>query len=89
MAVMGPEAAVNAVYYNKIMRLEPKDRPAQIQRLRAEHRSDIDILKLASELIIDDMMHPTELRSAPIDRFTAYESKEQDLPRRRHGVMPM
>jgi acetyl-CoA carboxylase carboxyltransferase component len=88
IAVMGPEAAVNAVYYNKIMELEPKDRPAQIQKLRAEYRSDVDIFKLASELVIDDMVHPNEIRSSLIDRFTAYESKDKELPRRRHGVIP-
>jgi len=88
IAVMGPEAAVNAVFYNKIMELDPKDRPAQILKLRAEYKSDIDIFKLASELIIDDMVHPNELRSTLIDRFAAYESKDKELPRRRHGVMP-
>ncbi len=88
IAVMGPEAAVNAVFYNKIMELDPKDRPAQILKLRAEYKSDIDIFKLASELIIDDMVHPNELRSTLIDRFAAYESKDKTLPRRRHGVMP-
>jgi acetyl-CoA carboxylase carboxyltransferase component len=88
IAVMGPEAAVNAVFYNKIMALEPKDRPAYIQQLRQEYKDDIDIFKIASELVIDDMAHPNTLRSTLIDRFAAYESKDQTLPRRRHGVMP-
>jgi acetyl-CoA carboxylase carboxyltransferase component len=88
IAVMGPEAAVNAVFYNKIMELDPKDRPAQVLKLRQEYKNDIDIFKLAAELIVDDMVHANELRSALIDRFAAYESKEQTLPRRRHGVMP-
>ena len=88
IAVMGPEAAVNAVFYNKIMELEPKDRPAYIQQLRQEYKDDIDVFRIASELIVDDMVHPNELRAELIDRFEAYESKDQELPRRRHGVMP-
>jgi acetyl-CoA carboxylase carboxyltransferase component len=88
IAVMGPEAAINAVFYNKIMELEPKDRPAYIQQLRKEYKDDIDVFRLASELIVDDMVHPNELRSELIDRFEAYESKDLQLPRRRHGVMP-
>jgi acetyl-CoA carboxylase carboxyltransferase component len=89
IAVMGPEAAVNAVFYNKIMELEPKDRPAYIQQLRQEYKDDIDVYRIASELIVDDMVHPNELRTELIDRFEAYSSKDQELPRRRHGVMPM
>jgi len=88
IAVMGPEAAVNAVFYNKIMDLDPKDRPAYIQQLRQEYKDDIDVFRIASELIVDDMVHPNELRSELIDRFEAYKSKDQVLPRRRHGVMP-
>jgi acetyl-CoA carboxylase carboxyltransferase component len=88
IAVMGPEAAVNAVFYNKILELEPKDRPAYIQQLRQEYKDDIDVFRIASELIVDDMVHPNHLRAELIDRFEAYESKDQELPRRRHGVMP-
>ncbi|UCC93043.1 MAG: acyl-CoA carboxylase subunit beta, partial [Thermoplasmata archaeon] len=88
IAVMGPEAAVNAVFYNKIMELDPKDRPAYIQQLRQEYKDDIDVFRIASELIVDDMVHPNELRTELIDRFEAYSSKDQELPRRRHGVMP-
>jgi acetyl-CoA carboxylase carboxyltransferase component len=89
IAVMGPEAAVNAVFYNKIMELDPKDRPAYVQKLRKEYKDDIDVFRIASELIVDDMCHPNELRSELIDRFEAYKSKDQVLPRRRHGIMPM
>jgi acetyl-CoA carboxylase carboxyltransferase component len=88
IAVMGPEAAVNAVFYNKIMELEPKDRPAYIQQLRKEYKDDIDVFRIASELIVDDMCHPNQLRTELIDRFEAYKSKDLELPRRRHGVMP-
>jgi acetyl-CoA carboxylase carboxyltransferase component len=88
IAVMGPEAAVHAVFYNKLMALEPKDPPAYIQQLRQAYKDDIDIFKIASELVIDDMAHPNTLRSTLIDRYAAYESKDQTLPRRRHGVMP-
>jgi acetyl-CoA carboxylase carboxyltransferase component len=88
IAVMGPEAAVNAVFFNKIMEMDPKDRPAHIQKLRKEYKDDIDVFRIASELIVDDMVHPNQLRAELIDRFEAYRSKDQELPRRRHGVMP-
>ncbi|MDP3939155.1 MAG: acyl-CoA carboxylase subunit beta, partial [Deltaproteobacteria bacterium] len=45
IAVMGPEAAVNAVYANKIAELPEKDRPKYIEEKRAEFREDVDIAR--------------------------------------------
>ena len=44
IAVMGPQAAVNAVYYNKIQEVPggPSATPTS-QKLRDEYRADIDI----------------------------------------------
>ncbi|MCA9541295.1 MAG: acyl-CoA carboxylase subunit beta, partial [Myxococcales bacterium] len=53
IAVMGPEAAVNAVFANKIAELPEDERPAYIEARRAEFAEDVDIVKLASELVID------------------------------------
>lgn len=88
IAVMGPEAAVNAVFYNKIMELPEKERPAYIQKLREEYRKDVDIYKLGAELVTDGMVMPSQLREEIINRFKKYESKEFYLPKRRHGVIP-
>ncbi len=49
IAVMGPQAAVNAVYYNKIQEIpEGAERDAYVAKLRDEYRADIDIMKLAA-----------------------------------------
>ena len=88
IAVMGPEAAVNAVFYNKIMELPEEERPAYIQKLREEYRKDVDIYKLGAELVTDGMVMPSQLRGEIINRFKKYESKEFYLPKRRHGVIP-
>src|SRR5512147_1686134 len=53
IAVMGPEAAVNAVFYNKIMEKPESERAAYVQQLREEYKEDIDIEKLAGELVVD------------------------------------
>ena len=51
IAVMGPEAAINAVYANKIAEINDEaERTAYVERLRKEYEIDIDILRLASEL---------------------------------------
>ena len=58
IAVMGPEAAINAVYYNKIQDTPEADRAAFVQRLQDDYRDDIDVFRLASELIVDAVVPP-------------------------------
>jgi methylmalonyl-CoA decarboxylase subunit alpha len=89
IAVMGPEAAVNAVYYNKIMELQGEEREHFVLERREEYRRDIDLYKLASHLIVDAIIPPPRLREELIGRFAAYASKQVTNPRKRHGVMPV
>ena len=89
IAVMGPEAAVNAVYYNKIMELQGEEREHFVRERREEYRRDIDLYKLASRLIVDAIIPPSQLREELICRFAAYASKHVTNPRKRHGVMPV
>jgi acetyl-CoA carboxylase carboxyltransferase component len=89
IAVMGPEAAVNAVYYNKISELQGQEREHFVRERRDEYRRDIDLYKLASHLIVDAIVPPSQLRNELITRFSAYASKHATNPRKRHGVMPV
>jgi acetyl-CoA carboxylase carboxyltransferase component len=88
IAVMGPEAAVNAVYYNRIQELPEEERAVFVARLQEEYREDIDIYRLADELIVDAVVPPAELRSELARRFTAYASRQRDDPPRHHGSFP-
>jgi methylmalonyl-CoA decarboxylase subunit alpha len=90
IAVMGAEAAVNAVYYNKLAAItDPEEREAETSRLRAEYEADIDVLRLAGELVVDDVVEPEDLRSDLIRRFAAARGKDRAFSRRRHGVTPV
>jgi methylmalonyl-CoA decarboxylase subunit alpha len=89
IAVMGPEAAVNAVYYNKIMELSGEERERFVRERREEYRQDIDLYKLASRLIVDAIIPPSRVRQELITRFEAYASKRVTNPHKRHGVMPV
>jgi acetyl-CoA carboxylase carboxyltransferase component len=89
IAVMGPEAAVNAVYARKIEQLDPEDRPEYVKQKRADYESDIDIYRLASELIVDEMVPKDRLRAELRARLDVYESKEVDWPDKKHGVTPV
>ncbi len=90
IAVMGPEAAVNAVYSNKIEAIEdPKERIAFVQEKHKEYKAEIDIYKMASELIVDEIIAPSDLRSVLSDRFRFYSSKDIPLPPKKHPVYPV
>ncbi|UFJ41905.1 acyl-CoA carboxylase subunit beta [Brevibacillus humidisoli] len=90
IAVMGPEAAVNAVYSNKIQAIEDsQERQAFIMEKRREYQKDIDIYLLASELIVDGIVPPSQLRRELINRFAAYANKRQHFSDRKHPVYPV
>ena len=90
IAVMGADAAVNAVYYNKLAAIEdPAAREEETRRLREQYDRDIDVLRLASELVADDVVEPGELRAELIRRFAAAAGKDRSFSRRRHGVTPV
>jgi methylmalonyl-CoA decarboxylase subunit alpha len=89
IAVMGAEAAVNAVYANKIAALPEGERQAFIAERRAEYERDIDIMRLASELVVDAVVEPAALRDELIRRFAAARGKDRSFSRRRHGVTPV
>lgn len=90
IAVMGPEAAVNAVYSNKIMAIEdPKERMAYVQEKHKEYQEHIDIYKLASEMIVDEIADPNELRDMLVKRLELYETKDIQFSSRKHPVYPV
>jgi methylmalonyl-CoA decarboxylase subunit alpha len=90
IAVMGAEAAVNAVYYNRLAAMDSEaEREAEISRLRTEYEADIDVLRLAGELVVDDVVEPEDLRPQLIRRFAAAAGKDRSFSRRRHGVTPV
>jgi acetyl-CoA carboxylase carboxyltransferase component len=89
IAVMGPEAAVNAVFFNKIQEKPEAERAAYVQALRDEYRADVDLLKLASELVVDEVVPGDELRSQLERRFELYSRRFQAPVAKKHGVLPV
>jgi acetyl-CoA carboxylase carboxyltransferase component len=90
IAVMGAEAAVNAVYANKIAAItDEAERLAFVAAKREEYERDIDIVRLASELVVDAVVEPAALRNELVRRFAAARGKDRHFSRRRHGVTPV
>lgn len=89
IAIMGPEAAINAVYYNKIQALPEAERPEFIQKMREEYSEDINIYALGSELIIDEVIPYDQLREETIVHFDYYESKDITFGEKKCPVHPV
>jgi methylmalonyl-CoA decarboxylase subunit alpha len=90
IAVMGPQAAVNAVFYNQLQAIDdPDERAAKTEELRREYAEDIDILHLASELVVDAVVQPEDLRAEIARRFALAEGKARDWPDKRNPITPV
>jgi acetyl-CoA carboxylase carboxyltransferase component len=88
IAIMGPEAAINAVYARKLAAIDdPEKRAREEERLREEYRRDIDVHRMASEVVIDEIVPPSTLRDQLVSRFAFYESIEKELPEKKHGTI--
>ena len=90
IAVMGPSAAVNAVFYNQLQEIEDEDeRAAKRAELMDEYAEGVDLLHLASELVIDAIVQPEDLRAELVRRFARYAGKQREWPAKRHGISPV
>ena len=90
IAVMGPEAAVNAVYANKIAAIaDPDERAGYVAQLRKEYEADIDLVHLASELVVDAVVEPADLRRELVARFASAARRDRSTVAKRHGVPPV
>lgn len=90
IAVMGPEAAVNAVFYNKIAAIDdPAEREAFVAEERRIFEEDVDLLRLASELVVDAVVDWGDLRGEIVERLDRAAGKDRTFSDRRHGVPPV
>ena len=89
IAVMGAEAAVNAVFANKIAERPEAERAAYVEELRRAYREDIDLVKLASNLHVDAVVSGDGLRAELVRRFEVAGGKRVPGYERRRAVLPV
>ncbi|MCW2990095.1 MAG: acyl-CoA carboxylase subunit beta [Solirubrobacterales bacterium] len=90
IAVMGPQAAINAVFFNQLQAIEDADeRAAKTEELRKEYAEDIDILHLASELVVDAVIQPEDLRAELIRRYALSAGKAREWPAKHNPITPV
>jgi acetyl-CoA carboxylase carboxyltransferase component len=90
IAVMGPDAAVNAVYAGRIASIEDVDERAEfVAARRAEYEQDVDLERLVSDLVLDAVVEPEDLRDDLVRRLRYAAGRDRSFSNRRHGVPPV
>jgi acetyl-CoA carboxylase carboxyltransferase component len=90
VAPMAAEASVNAMYAKKIGQIaDPAERAAYLDARLAEQRADHDLLRPASELVVDAVIEPGDLRDELIARLAAADSWTRAPRRRHHHISPV
>ncbi|MFN2506168.1 MAG: acyl-CoA carboxylase subunit beta [Acidimicrobiales bacterium] len=88
LAVMGPHAAVEIVYRRDLE--QAVDRPARRAELVEEYSERYANPYVAAERgYVDDVIEPSDTRSALIKGLEMLRSKREPLPRRKHGNVPL
>lgn len=91
IAVMGPEPAVNAVHFNHIAELTGAQQKKEfISEKVREYMADVDIWKLASDLVVDDIVDFDQVRTELAKRFHVYSGKNTSPGlKKRNTIRPM
>ena len=90
IAVMGPEAAVNAVYANKIAAIEDEaEREAFVRARREEYLEDVDLERLAADLVIDGVVEASSLRTELLHRLRYAAGRDRHFSARRRSIPPV
>lgn len=87
--LMGPEAAVNAIWANKIAEMDEKERTKFVIQKRKEYLEDADVWKGASELHFDAVIANSQVRDELIKRFNYYceNRKPEDSEIKRRNLI--
>jgi len=90
IAVMGPEGAVNIVFRKELEGLAGDALAKKRSELVAEYRRKFANPYVAARKgYVDDVIEPQETRPTLIKALETLVTKRPDLPRRKHGNIPL
>ena len=87
IAVMGPEAAVHALFGDKLKQMEGEALESTKEMFKQEYEKYIDIKKQASQMEVDELLPAGDLREQLETRFRVFEDKERNEIDRHHGTV--
>ena len=88
LAVMGPQAAVEVLYRKEIAaNADPASRKVELVEEYTERFANP--YEAAERGYVDDVIDPADTRAVVIAGFELLRSKREELPKRKHGNMPL
>jgi acetyl-CoA carboxylase carboxyltransferase component len=87
IAVMGPEGAANIIFRKEINAAENPDKMRQ-QKVDEYREKFANPYVAASKGFIDSVIEPVETRHLLMHALSVSMSKDQNIPRKKHGVPP-
>lgn len=89
-ALMGPDAAVNGIYYNQIHQIEdPEERKKFVAEKQAEYAEGIDVFKIANANAVEAVVPANDLRADLTHRLNLYSKRKYVPVDRRQAVTPV
>lgn len=88
-ALMGPEAAVNAIHFNEIQALPESERAAFVKAKRDDYAKDINPYDPADRFSFEAVIEPDHLREELIRRYNIYSRRPTMRIERNNGVYPV
>ena len=79
----------NQANYTPLTPLTFLERAAYVAARRLEYEEDVDLLRLASDLVVDAVVEPGELRREIVLRLGYAAGRDRRFSDRRHGVPPV
>lgn len=87
ISVMGPDAAVHALFGDQLEEMDEESRQAFIESAKEEFDKYIDIRAQASKMQVDELVPAGDLRHQLERRLDTYRNKRRDTPDRHHGTV--
>jgi len=87
ISVMGPDAAVHALFGGQLEEMEGETREQFIESAKDEFDRYIDIRKQASNMQVDELLPAGDLRDQLIRRLRTFETKRRTERDRHHGTV--
>jgi acetyl-CoA carboxylase carboxyltransferase component len=87
ISVMGPEAAVHALFGAQLEGMDEESRRAFIKSAKAEFEEYVDVRAQAATMQVDELVPAGDLRSQLERRLRTYETKRREERDRHHGTV--
>jgi len=87
ISVMGPEAAVHALFGGELEGMEPEEREAFVESAAEQFEEYVDIRKQASTMQVEELLPAGDLREQLVARLDTVRGKGREERPRHHGTV--